>query len=626
MNRKFMSFALSLCLAIPQIQIIQMAAQEPGESDAQPQSEGFNENIPSQELETPEPVQDQEDSLANDDLITGEQDIESNPEEELQESIPKMEEDNDAAFSLETLIMSKVAPLFETAVASDDPEEEYHTFTITSTPGGTVEPAGEVKVPLGYGIGIKFKSDEGYYLADYYVNGKLNSHSLPYANPYSLTYHEVDKDYTVHAVFKKKDPAQFTIQAVSSQGGKITPSGAVEVTENEDQTFEFAPDSGYFLKDVLVDGESKGADLSKYTFEYITQNHKIEAIFEKTELTIVSSCNEGGSISPEGTETVLNGQNKSYQITPSQGYVIKDVKVDGESKGALTEYTFESVADDHTIEAEFEKIEYTITASSQNGGTISPEGDVKVKYNENQTFEITPDQGYTVKDVKVDGESKGSLTSYTFETVKDNHSIEAEFEKVEYIIKASCNDGGTLSPKGDVQVEDGKNQIFEITPDQGYKVKDVKVDGESKGAGLSKFVFEAVTADHTIEVEFAKAEYTISASCTTGGQISPKGDVTVLDGSDQKFEITPEDGYEISDVKVDGISQGKINSYTFGKVAANHTISASFAKKTTTTVVNTSSTTPNTGDRTNAVLWISLAAAAFAGLISMKLAFRKEEF
>ncbi len=70
--------------------------------------------------------------------------------------------------------------------------------------------------------------------------------------------------------------------------------------------------------------------------------------------------------------------------------------------------------------------------------------------------------------------------------------------------------------------------------------------------------------------------YTITASAGAGGSISPSGAVPINYGADQSFSITPNAGYRISDVLVDGSSVGAVTSYTFHGVTAEHTISASF--------------------------------------------------
>ena len=71
---------------------------------------------------------------------------------------------------------------------------------------------------------------------------------------------------------------------------------------------------------------------------------------------------------------------------------------------------------------------------------------------------------------------------------------------------------------------------------------------------------------------------TITASAGFGGSISPNGDVVVSSGADQAFTITPNPGYAVASVTVDGVFQGVVGSYTFTNVIANHTISATFAQ------------------------------------------------
>lgn len=72
--------------------------------------------------------------------------------------------------------------------------------------------------------------------------------------------------------------------------------------------------------------------------------------------------------------------------------------------------------------------------------------------------------------------------------------------------------------------------------------------------------------------------YTITASAGPGGSISPSGIVTVNQGSDISFTITPDTGYQITNVLVDGSSVGAVEEYTFENVKQNHTIQANFSE------------------------------------------------
>ena len=72
---------------------------------------------------------------------------------------------------------------------------------------------------------------------------------------------------------------------------------------------------------------------------------------------------------------------------------------------------------------------YTIKATAGAGGSISPSGNVSVREGRDQTFTITPDKGYAVSNVKIDGKSIGAVKSYTFENVRRTHTIEVIFMK-----------------------------------------------------------------------------------------------------------------------------------------------------------------------------------------------------
>ena len=72
---------------------------------------------------------------------------------------------------------------------------------------------------------------------------------------------------------------------------------------------------------------------------------------------------------------------------------------------------------------------YTIKATAGAGGSISPSGNVSVREGRDRTFTITPDKGYAVANVKIDGKSIGAVKSYTFENVRRNHAIEVIFMK-----------------------------------------------------------------------------------------------------------------------------------------------------------------------------------------------------
>ena len=218
---------------------------------------------------------------------------------------------------------------------------------------------------------------------------------------------------------------------------------------------------------------------------------------------------------------------------------------------------------------------FDIVASAGNGGTISPSGTITVRKNGSLTLTITPNTGYRIKSVEVDGIEVGAVSSYTFENVNDNHSILAIFAKDTYTITASAGSGGSISPSGANSVAYGGSQSFTITPGEGYEIQSVMVDGQNVGA-VSSYTFDNVQRDHNISAVFVKKTYTIIASAGTGGSISPSGTIQVTHGESRSFSFIPDWGYKVKSVIVDGVDKGAVGGYSFSYINGNHTISVTF--------------------------------------------------
>jgi hypothetical protein len=368
---------------------------------------------------------------------------------------------------------------------------------------------------------------------------------------------------------------QYTISASAGPNGAITPSGNVSVPSGSNGQFTITPNTGYRVADVIVDGTSVGARTT-YTFYQVISNHTISATFTPDIYTVTAAADVNGSISPAGTITANHGDNLTFTITPNAGYQVLSVIVDGANRGALNTYTFTNIAANHTINAYFKAITYTITATAGSGGSISPLGTLTFTPGASQTFTITPAAGYHVADVLVDGASVGAVTTYAFTNITANHTIAATFApNSAHTITASAGANGSISPSGTVSVLSGANQKFTITPAAGYRVADVTVDGASVGARTS-YTFNNVQAVHTISASFTLDVYTITAAADVGGSITPSGTTTVNRGASQTYTITPDAGRTVRSVIVDGANRGAVTSFTFTNITANHTINAYF--------------------------------------------------
>ena len=96
----------------------------------------------------------------------------------------------------------------------------------------------------------------------------------------------------------------------------------------------------------------------------------------------------------------------------------------------------------------------------------------------------------------------------------------------------------------------------------------------------------------TVTLSKGKEPYKITVTAGPGGSVSPNGVAEVEKGKDISFTITPEAGYEIREIKVDGAAVEVSSSYTFTAVTANHTIYVVFQKAQETTPPPTESHAP----------------------------------
>ncbi len=210
-----------------------------------------------------------------------------------------------------------------------------------------------------------------------------------------------------------------------------TTDGAVTVSINDNG--DMSADNGVFAYlNFNVNGNEGDTTNLSFTRADIngTSAGTITGLFEVKcgmSVTITPKAGTGGAISPADAVTVGYGSDRTFTITPDTCRTIADVLADGSSVGAVSSYTFTNVTEDHTIEVVFSQKSLTITAQAGTGGSISPSGNVTAACGEDRKFTITPDAGYKVKDVLVDGSSVGDVTTYTFADVTSEHTIDAVF-------------------------------------------------------------------------------------------------------------------------------------------------------------------------------------------------------
>ena len=292
---------------------------------------------------------------------------------------------------------------------------------------------------------------------------------------------------------------------------------------------------------------------------------------------INAESSAGGTISPRGAISVLHGAALNFQIEAETGYHISGLYVDGVNIGAVTEYQIPVVVADHTVRAEFDADEHIVLIETTGSGEVVPSGSVTVADQADLSLTFLPAPGFQVAAVMVDGVSGGGQNSYTLSNVRSAHTVQVVFEQASYLITATAGDHGAVTPSGAINIIHGSNATFSFTPQSNYRITGVTVDGTQMGP-LASYTFTDISAGHDLRVSFAGITYSISASSSVGGSISPSGNIDVLAGSSRDFRFVPAQGHHLSKVLIDSEPIVTASPYSFVNLAGPHTIRAEFAR------------------------------------------------
>lgn len=425
-------------------------------------------------------------------------------------------------------------------------------------------------------------------------------------------------------------PLTYTINATAGAGGTITPNGIAAYNYGVSQDYVINAAPGHTIATITVDGMPMviPANTTSHThaFANITANHTIAVTFTPNTYTITATADVNGTITPAGVTTVDYNNAQVYTITPAMGYHIVNVVVDGIAMGPISTYTFANVMENHTIAATFAINTYTLTATINGNGTITPAGVTTVNYGATQTYTIAPAVGSVIVNVIVDGASMGVLTTYTFTNVDADHTIQVITSSATFNVTVTQPANGAITP-GTQVVTYGATPTFTVTPNMGYMISAITVNGTpatftANAAGVATYTFAPIAANATITATMTMKTFTVTATAGANGTITPSGVATINYGANSAlYTFTPAAGYEVADVTINGTSIGVVPSYQFVNVMANKTIGVTFQMilcdvpmNTYTTNVSQTGATfnwNNTGAASYDVQYKSVAAANF---------------
>lgn len=165
--------------------------------------------------------------------------------------------------------------------------------------------------------------------------------------------------------------------------------------------------------------------------------------------TITSTAGSNGTINPLGS-IIYDGTSQNYQIEPTKGYKVATFTVDGVDKKLdiiNNVHVVAGITSNMNINVTFEKIlptDLTVYATRGENGNISPKYYSVVSNGSNLTYTFTPNPGFRMLDVIVNGKSVGAVSTYTFNNITSTQTIHAEFISINYHIKYNLNGGAFI--------------------------------------------------------------------------------------------------------------------------------------------------------------------------------------
>lgn len=371
------------------------------------------------------------------------------------------------------------------------------------------------------------------------------------------------------------------VNGAAAKTGSVTAADGIAVINDMAEYAEqiaVGADTVTIYYKVIKEGFQQAEDERTVT----VPNENIDVSLEKTqaEMVTVSVTSQGnGIVKLNGEETASVSVEKGSQVeivlTPGTAAAyIKSLTIGGNAVNVekYNAYTGTVTADENLAVNVSFVTEYTVHAAAGKGGSVTLNG----KNNNSQTVDegdglmvrVTPDEGYQIKAIKIDGQAQTISNGESFEkqiTVTGNMEITADFAEV-YTVTVECNENGTVktSPEGvggKVTVETGTELTVTATPDKNYRVSEVVKNGKTTAYTENNQAYTDKVAgeekSYSYKITFARNRFQITVRTEGTGTVnhaggSGTGSFKVNYGDRTEIAIQQEEGWHVESVIVDG--------------------------------------------------------------------------
>lgn len=384
----------------------------------------------------------------------------------------------------------------------------------------------------------------------------------------------------------------YDITATAGEGGTITAEGLadgkVSVTEGESATFTIAANDGYEVSDVKVDGTSVGKRTS-YTFENVTAAHTIEATFAFANYT---AANPFEFPTTKGTTKTLEAEHATT-ITEACGATEWRCEVNSEAWASNGKYInslnktstgADSVAYAYNAPvAGTYKVTVTYRSGSDTNKLAWSEQDGKITAGQVATPNSKVNNALQAKTVEFNMVVTTAGAGTLVFTAPDGDSPQTDkfdIELVKLADEADLTELQTAITNAEAILNAADKDKYSAAAL--VELQELVNAGKQLTTASSQTDVDAKKAEITAKIADIQTQFTITATAGNGGKIAPTGATKVYKGTSKAFTITPNAGYHVDSLTVDGTAVNVVTEYTFSDVTANHTIAVTFAKDAVT--------------------------------------------
>ena len=386
----------------------------------------------------------------------------------------------------------------------------------------------------------------------------------------------------------------YTIEVDGTEGAKntvTTTDGEVVIQEMTDYAQDIADGKAVTLA-YTVSAEGYDTVSDRVAVTDVTGNVDVKLTVKTPDTVNVTVTKTGNGlvrINDQETETstVEKGGDVKLELIPAKGAYIQELTVKGEPRTVKKGETFQETLtadEDITVSVTFVQ-EYTVTVTADKGGNVLLDGEAVTEktYKEGTEVELSvaADDDYQIESIAIDGTQEDIAdtasftkkltvdkdTTVTVYTLMNFTTIAVKFIRVYTVTVTYDSQLGTVETNpaaqgGEVEavlVKQGGTLTIKATPDENYRVSEVEIDGKTESFDDNRYVKDTpftrdiknITAPHTIKITFAPTLQTITVISGENGKVEYHPEkVSYNDSVD--FTITPEDGYIIDTITVDG--------------------------------------------------------------------------